>query len=464
MRLVLKNFHIVDETSNFVGSVVIDNGIIGAVISDEEDFPQNVLNTKEVERAEVDADMVIQGRRKLTLMPAFIDLHAHFRDPGFPDKETLESASLAAAAGGYGTVVCMANTKPVTDTLEKAAALKKRSDVLNLIDLYPVLSLTKNMDGKELSGISELPAGDGQARLPLMLSEDGKDINDEAIFLAALKEARRLGVPVSCHCDFGGGEAETAKQQRKPRSVWSRIEENNGVRRAIELGKQAGCHIHIAHVSTKESAEMIRNTKSTLPPSTLHSPSFTLTCEATPHHISCTEGDAHKLGDESYGRVNPPLRTEEDRQAIIAAIQDGTIDAIATDHAPHTKADKAAGAPGFTGLETGFASCYTNLIAKNDQPETGRSGDSRQKKFDLRRLSALMSANPARILGLDDRGRIAPGLRADLVIADLNAVRTVKGNNFYSRGHCTPFEGWELWGKILMTIQRGRIVFSAGEQ
>jgi dihydroorotase len=461
-RIVLKNFHIVDESTDISGSVVIDDGIITAVIPDGESSPENILNEKEVERSALSAAILINGGGELTLMPAFIDLHAHFRDPGFPGKETLESASLAAAAGAYGTVVCMANTMPPVDTFEKALELKNRSDHIGLIDLYPVLSLTKNMEGKELSGITELSAEGGKMQLPLMLSEDGKDVSDETVFLAALKEASRLKIPVSCHCDFGGGEAETAKQQGKPRSVWSRIEENNGTRRAIELGKQAGCHIHIAHVSTKESAEMVRMAKQEN--SKTQNPNFLLSCEATPHHIGCTEDDAHRLGDETNGRVNPPLRTEDDRQAIIAAIKDGTIDAIATDHAPHTGADKAAGAPGFSGLETGFASCFTSLVLKDGPAAKASGGEASKNNINLCRLSALMSANPARILGLGDRGRIAPGLRADLVIADLSAAWTVTGNNFRSRGKISPFEGRKLYGKIIMTIHRGSIVFSSEGQ
>jgi dihydroorotase len=370
-------------------------------------------------------------------MPAFVDLHAHFRDPGFPQKETLESASLAAAAGGYGTVVCMANTNPVIDTLEKAVSLKERSDALGLIDLYPVLSLSKNMEGRELSGIKNLPAG---CALPLMLSEDGKDLADERLFLAAMAEARRLGIPVSCHCDFGGIEAEAAQAAGRPRAEWSRMGENNAVRRVIELGKRAGCHIHIAHVSTMEAAALIHAAKS--PPA---NPPFTLTCEATPHHIGATVEDAMRMGAESLGRVNPPLRTEADRRAIAAAVCNGVIDAIATDHAPHSEADKAAGAPGFTGLETAFAACFSAL------------------NIDLRRLSALMSANPARILGLykgpGGRGRIAQGRRADLVIADTRAVWKVRPEQCKSRGKCGPFTGRELRGKILVTIRGGRITF-----
>jgi dihydroorotase len=425
---VLKNFRMVDEAADVFGTLVVEDGIIREVAAGAADAGSS-------------ADMVIDGYgfgEGAVLMPAFVDLHAHFRDPGFPKKETLESASLAAAAAGYGTVVCMANTDPVIDTLEKAVSLKERSDALGLIDLYPVLSLSKNMEGRELSGIRNLPAG---CALPLMLSEDGKDLADERLFLAAMAEARRLGIPVSCHCDFGGIEAEAAKAAGRPRAEWSRIEENNAVRRAIELGKRAGCHVHIAHVSTMEAAALIREAKKS-PPANPH---FTLTCEATPHHIGAAEEDAVRMGAESLGRVNPPLRSEADRRAIGAAVCDGVIDAIATDHAPHSEADKAAGAPGFTGLETAFAACLSTL------------------NIDLRRLSALMSANPARILGLykgpGGRGRIAQGQRADLVIADTRAVWKVRPEQFKSRGKCSPFTGRELRGKIFVTIRGGMITF-----
>jgi dihydroorotase len=273
-----------------------------------------------------------------------------------------------------------------------------------------VLSLTKNMEGRELSEIKNVSIKELAAAGVLMLSEDGKDVEDDALFIAAMEEAKRLGVPVSCHCDLGG--------------------ENDATRRAIELGKKAGGHIHIAHVSTKEAADFIRLTKQSLPANS----GFTLTCEATPHHIGATEEDARRMGDKTFGRVNPSLRSEADRQAIIAALQDGTIDAIATDHAPHSEADKAAGSPGFTGLETAFAACHSHLA------DAG-----------LRRLSALMSANPARILGLQDRGRIAEGLRADLVMVDTEAMWKVEPDKFKSRGKCSPYAGKELRGKVLMT-------------
>jgi dihydroorotase len=427
VRVVLKNFRIVDETQDFFGGLVVEYGLI-----------QDIIDTGNIP----DGDIVIDGRafgESAVLMPAFIDLHAHFRDPGFPEKETLESASLAAVAGGFTSVVCMANTKPVIDTVDKARLLKARADALGLIDLYPVLSLTNNMEGLELSGIKDLSYEKNSIRLPLMLSEDGKDVADDGLFLAAMKEAKRLGIPISCHCDFGGPEAEAAKSSGSKRAEWSRMEENFAVRRAIELGKTAGCHIHIAHVSTKEAVQTIREVKK----SSVSGNGFTLTCEATPHHIGATEEDAERMGNETYGRVNPPLRSKDDCEALVAALCDGVIDTIATDHAPHSDNDKSAGMPGFTGLETAYTVCLSTL-----GPGIG-----------LQRLSALMSANAARILGLEDRGRIAKGFRADLVIADTEAKWKVEPEKFKSKGKCSPFAGKTLRGKTVMTFNAGKIVF-----
>ncbi|AEF82159.1 dihydroorotase [Leadbettera azotonutricia] len=420
--ILLKNFRLVDEEIDMRGSLVIINGTIAALIPEnaKQDtpfplFPKSALV--------IDGDHLPGGA---LIMPAFVDLHAHFRDPGFPDKEVLESASMAAAAGGYGTVVCMANTKPVIDTIEKAGALKKRSDALGLVDLYPVMSLTKNMEGKELSGIADLREADFPSPFVRMLSEDGKDVADPELFLKAMNEARRLGIPISCHCDFEG--------------------ENNATSRAIELGRKAGCHIHIAHVSTKEAVQAIREAKKN------PQPPFRISCEAMPHHIALTEEDARALGDESWGRVNPPLRTEADRQAIIEGLLDGTIDAIATDHAPHSDTDKEKGAPGFTGLETAFSVCYAKLC--------------KTREIGLQRLSSLMSAKPARLIGFgnegpEGRGRLAQGFRGDLVLIDPESRWKADPDRAKSRGKNSPFNGCILPGEILMTLHKGRIVFSS---
>ena len=448
--LVLKNFRLVDETMDEYGSVIAEDGIIKEVYSAS--FAENAV--REIERAAANADMVLNGsltddgsKSSLALMPAFVDLHAHFRecpnpvesvDPaaGALPSETLESACLAAAAGGFGTVVCMANTKPVTDTIEKVRAVKNRADALGLVDVYPVLSLTRGMEGTELSEISLLAEKQGTVpaeKIIRLLSEDGKDIKDERIFLAAMEQARRTGIPLSCHCDLDG--------------------ENNAVKRVLSLMKQSGCRVHIAHVSAKEAAAMIREAKKE---------SALVSCEVTPHHLSLTEKDAFALGPETHGRVNPPLRTEEDRLALIAAIIDGTVDAIATDHAPHSRADKERGAPGFSGLETAFAVCYSTLVVPG--------------AINLSKLSSMLSAAPARILGLDgksagvsdspvtscaDKGRglIAPGLRADFAVVDTEAKWIVAPETFKSRGKNSPFTGRKLSGQIVFTIMKGVITY-----
>jgi len=440
MQTILKNFRLIDEVTDTTGTLIIENGFILGV------FPDELKGTihESVWLPENDCAAMVIDSKALTfsgelplLMPAFIDLHAHFRDPGLSQEnvplpsEMLESASLSAAAGGFCTVVCMANTNPPIDTIEKAATLKSRSDALGLIDLYPVLSLTKNMEGKELSEITLL-SPDGGSYLPPMLSEDGKDIADDDLFLAAMKEAKRLNIPISCHCDLGG-------------------DENSAVRRVIELGKKASCHIHIAHVSTKEALETIYEVKREIMGGEARGePGFHLTCEVTPHHLCLTEDDAKRLGEKTWGRVNPPLRSEADRQALIHALNYGVVDAIATDHAPHTTAGKEAGAPGFSGFETAFAAVYTELV---------RGGAD----INLKRLSFLMSASPANLLGLgagpQARGRLLPGHRADLVIIDPTAEWTVDPALFKSRGKNSPFKGRKLYGKVMMTLHGGRVVF-----
>jgi dihydroorotase len=446
MRTILKNFRLVDEGIDTTGTLIIENGFISTVFTDA--YKGTIIESLSLSEDD-DVTMVINGKALSSsnelplLMPAFVDLHAHFRDPGLHEKdapfpaEVLESASLSAAAGGFGTVVCMANTNPPIDTIEKATDLKRRSDALGIIDLYPVLSLTKNMEGKELSEITLL-SPDGGPYLPPMLSEDGKDLVDDDLFLAAMKEAKRLDIPISCHCDLGG-------------------DENSAVRRVIELGKKADCRIHIAHVSTKEAIDTIyQEQQDNLlwfdSPNYKIEPNFALTCEATPHHLCLTEVDAKKLGEKTWGRVNPPLRSEEDRQALVHSLAYGVVETIATDHAPHTAAGKEAGAPGFSGFETAFTAVYTELVRNS-------------ATIDLKQLSSLMSLEPANLLGLDDgpqaRGLLLQGYRADLVIIDPAVEWTVDPDTFKTRGKNSPFKGRKFYGKILMTLHGGRVVFSA---
>jgi dihydroorotase len=486
MKTIFANFRIVDAEKDVDGAIVVEDGLIKKIVTGPacSDFLAELA----------DADRYIDGAKlKSTvapheppvILPAFIDLHAHFRDPGFPQKETLESAALAAVKSGYTTLVCMANTSPVTDTFAAAAALKARSDVLGLIDLYPAMSLTKGMMGKELTEIGiiqkgeSLPPCSGALRLryssqqatdkPLwfatqtpevnprsgfttatpptciqawnfsqstkhqkqnresgfattpihILSEDGRDIQNDEIFINALRAAAAADIPVSGHCDRDG--------------------ENAATERALRLAKETGAHIHLAHVSTKEAAAMTAAAKRERPGK--------VTAEATPHHFFLNDSQADKLGRDTFGKVAPPLRSEADREAVLEAVLDGTIDAIATDHAPHTDADKEAGAPGFSGLETAFGVACTAII---------KSGES-----DLCHLSRLMSAAPAQILGLKDRGILEIGKRADFAIVQPETHWIVDKTSFRSRGKNTPFHGMELSGIVLFTVFGGKIVYEA---
>ena len=416
MSMLIRHVRMVDERTDTLGSLWIEDQRIAAIFYQEDPEPALRREGKRPGLTIEGPELTASGNPPL-LLPAFVDLHAHFRDPGFPEKETLESGCLAAAAGGYGTVVCMANTRPVIDTLEAAQALQTRAQALGLIDLYPVLSLTQGMEGKSTAPLEALEGGSGPRDLPRLLSEDGKDVEDPLVFQRALRMARDLGLPVSCHCDWEG--------------------EDRATQRVLDLGRETGASVHVAHVSTTGALEAIRRAKA--------GGKFPLTCEVTPHHLALTAQDAETLGAQTQGRVNPPLRQEADRQEILRALEDGTVDAIATDHAPHRGADKEGGAPGFTGLETAFAVCFSVLVG--------------ERRMGLKKLSALMGAQPARILGLLDRGRLEVGLRGDVTLIDPEKRWTVRPNLFLSRGKNSPFANRELRGRVLMTIHGGRIVY-----
>jgi dihydroorotase len=435
MRIVFEQVRLVDHSMDRRGTLTIDGGSI-------RDISFQKYNAFQIDEPYRGPAMRIDcSGTDWVLMPAFVDLHAHFRDPGFPEKETLESASLAAAAGGYGTLVCMANTRPPIDNLALARQIQRRSRQVGLIDLYPVLALTRGMEGCDTGHLEAVGAEELQDTVRL-LSEDGKDVADDEILRRAFRAARRLGLRVSYHCDWGGPEAEAAKAGGESRSLWSRIEENRATERVLALAAEGDIPIHIAHISTKEALEMVRKARQKVQPG-----GFQVTGEVTPHHLACTEEDANRLGPETYGRVNPPLRSSDDISALISGIQDGTIDAIATDHAPHTEADKAAGAPGFIGLETAFAVSYTTLVGGNH--------------CSLQKLSSLMSYKPSRILGLADRGFLAPWARADLVLVDPTAEWVVQKTDFKSRSSNSPFIGHKFTGRILMTLHEGRVVYGS---
>jgi dihydroorotase len=346
----------------------------------------------------------------LTCLPAFCDLHAHFRDPGLTHKEDLASGSHAAVRGGYTAVNLMANTKPVISSRLQVQDILDRAAAIGLVDVHQCASITKNMDGMTVDHLKSL----GEA--VRIISDDGHDVMDARVMLQAMTAASRLGLTVMCHCE-----------DMNLSGTDYRLAEDLMTHRNIELARAAGCCLHIAHVSTEGSMRAVIAAKEQ---------GQAVTCEVTPHHLALTSATSY--------RVNPPLRTQQDVDFLIRAVKQGWVDAIATDHAPHTTDDKAAGAPGMVGLETAFGVCYTTLV--------------RPGHITLARLTELMSRNPARILSLN-KGCIAPGYDGDLVLVDLDTPWTVDTTAFASKGHNTPFAGKTLLGRVVMTVKAGRVVY-----
>ena len=465
MSLRFRGLRLVDARRDEMGDLAIEGDRIVSV--GKADAPDRVSGPL------VDIDCAAgSGGRALVLMPAFVDLHVHFRDPGFPEKESLESGLLAAAAGGFGTVAAMANTRPVTDRASQAIALRSRALALGLADYFPVLAMTRGLEGKDLSHLEELSAlrddeaargeGGGLASASYsirMISDDGRDLASDEVMLAAMRKAAALGLAVACHCEIGpalvppGSDAKSWYASEEGLAA-DRAAEIRGVERALRLARESDCAIHLCHLSTRESLDRVREAK--------YRQGHRVSCEVTPHHLCLAAAEARDAGAAGRGRVNPWLRTDDDRLAMAEALADGTIDAIATDHAPHGEADKEAGAPGFVGLETAFSLVHDRLCdpGENIRGATrgGRDGRSGEARIGLRRLSRLMSLNPARILGLPDRGLLEVGSRADLVLIDPGEEWLVDPGLFRSRGANSLLAGRALRGRVIMTIHEGRIV------
>ncbi|WP_373844641.1 dihydroorotase [Clostridium sp.] len=391
MELLIKEARIVDYYQDFIGDIYIADGII------------NKIGVNLNERC-----LKIDGEG-LVVMPSFVDLHVHFREPGFTRKEDIESGSRAAVKGGYTMVNLMANTNPVCSSMDIVDYVLNRARQLGLIDVHQCVSITDNFGGKDISHLDKL---DNRVKI---ISEDGKDVADSSVMLEAMVKARELGKIVMCH-----------SEDHSLSNIDMRLAENIMTWRNIALSQFTGCAAHIAHVSTKEAMEYIIEGKIK---------GFNITCEATPHHIVLYENDY---------RVNPPIRTKEDRDFLIEAIKDGWVDTISTDHAPHTSEDKMQGAPGISGIETAFSLCYTNLV---------KGGH-----ITLNRLSEIMSKNPSDILGVK-KGRITVGYDGDLVLLDLNREHNIQKDKFLSKGKNTPFEGYRVFGDVVKTIKAGKVVF-----
>ncbi|MCR5253050.1 MAG: dihydroorotase [Treponema sp.] len=460
-NLVIYNARLVDEHTDAFGAVLISNGKILSVFKTDLCTEESAVQLAEGVFASCDEPVELVDAKGLVLAPAFIDMHVHLRYPGQTQKEDLNSGLHATAAGGFGTIVAMPNTNPVVSSAELAHQIEKEAEQIGLTKVFQTVSITKDFGGKDVSHLNEID----RQTIPV-ITEDGHDVLSSSIMLEGMKIAGEKDVIVSCHSEdpelalkakpYRAAALELMKKYNLsswaaddeksfmdcPVSVIDEIDNNlsaanrllaiaedSATYRNIQLAKEAGCHVHIAHCSTKNSIEMVRAAKKEIEQNQVRSAHFKVTCEVTPHHLALS-GEEEPL---IRALVNPPLRTEEDRLAVIEALRDGTADVISTDHAPHTADDKAAGSPGFSGAETAFAVCNTVLVKENG--------------FTLSELSKLMSANPARILGLK-KGLLEPGYDADLVILDTEKRWEVHGADFKSKGKATPFEDETLTGKV----------------
>ena len=392
--MIIKNIRIIDNKQDFTGDILIKEGIITAI-------GKNLPNEEELQYD--------YSGKNFILMPAFTDLHVHFRDPGFTYKEDVISGSKAAINGGFTAVNLMPNTNPVCSSLELAKNVEKRVQEVGFITANQTLSMTKDLQGKDYEHLKTLKKGE-----VLFVTDDGRGVNDDMVMEEIVKICKEKEIVIMSHAE---DSRYSATDMRKA--------ENEMTFRDLELCRKYDGRIHFCHVSTIEAIEAIAKYKAK---------GVRVTCEVTPHHITAT-------GEETnHYRVNPPLREQKDIDALIKAIQSGIVDAIATDHAPHSAEDKANGAPGMTGLEIAFPLCYTALV------KTG--------KITLQQLVKLMSTTPSAMMHLN-KGKIEEGLNADFVIVELETPYIIDSSQFLSKGKNTPFNGKEVYGRVVETFRNG---------
>lgn len=376
------------------------------------------------------------------VMPGLVDLHVHLRDPGLTYKEDIETGAKAAARGGYTTILAMPNTKPVIDTPDKVNYVKNKAEKVAPIHVLQVGAVTMEQNGERLADIR----GMAEAGIPA-ISEDGKSVMDARLYREAMEIASELDIPVLAHCEdknmVNGGvmNADDRSEELGMKGITNAVEDVI-VARDIVLAKETGARLHLCHCSTEDSVEMIRQAKAA---------GLKVSGEVCPHHFTLTSQDIP--GDDSSYKMNPPLRTARDRDALLEGLRDGTIDAIATDHAPHSAQEKnqsIAKSPfGIVGLETAVSLTVTRLL------EPG--------VITPLRMAELMSWHPARIAGLNC-GTLEEGSPADVVIIDPKEEYVIDKNTFASKGRNTPFDGWKVRGKVKMTICGGKIVYDDSQE
>lgn len=396
-------------------NIIIEN--VNIVDSNKTEYGKIVIENGIIvdpSRISEDMDYEIIDGRGLTALPSFADTHTHFREPGFEYKETIETGSKAAARGGYTTVLLMGNTNPPCSSSEVINKVVNRGKEIGLIEILQAGTISDGIKGESLDHLDDVSTSTS------FITDDGKGVMNDKLMYDAMNYAREKGLTVVSHAeDHYFSDTDM------------RLAENLMTFRDIDLCRITGARLHLAHVSTVEAVERIVAAKKEGLP---------VTFEVTPHHI---------FGDSSLGyRVNPPLREQKDIEAIIEAIKDGYVDSIGTDHAPHTVEDKKNGSPGISGIETSFPICYTVLV--------------RQNGITLNELSKIMSENPSKILGLN-KGLIEEGYEGDLVLVETDTEYEIDSSEFASKGKNTPFDGRKVFGKVMMTIKHGNIVYKGAD-
>ncbi len=370
----------------------------------------------------------------LMVAPAFVDVHVHLREPGFGYKERIATGSMAAARGGYSTVCSMPNLNPVPDSVEN---LKVQQDIIDSdakIEVLPYAAITIGRKGEELVDVAALHDK------VCAFSDDGSGVQVDGMMERAMTEAVKHDALIAAHCEveelLKGGyihDGEYARQHNH-KGICSESEWEQ-VRRDIEIAERVGCRYHVCHISTKETVQLVREAKAR---------GVKVTCETGPHYLIFSDMD---LQEDARWKMNPPIRSAEDRAALIEGIKDGTIDMIATDHAPHSVEEKSRGlkdsAMGIVGLETAFAALNTHLVRKG--------------VITLEHLVKIMSENPRKVFRIE--GGIEVGQRADVVLLDVNREWRVDSEKFFSMGKITMFDGREMTGDVVITIHRGEVVY-----
>ena len=398
----------------------------------------SLIDTIGTSISENGVNRVFNAQDKYFLIPGFVDVHTHLREPGFSYKETIKSGTAAGAKAGYTALCTMPNLNPVPDCVEN---LRVQTDIIDrdaVIKVYPFASITMGRQGR-----GELVDFDSLKDRVIGFSDDGTGVQEEETMLAAMEKCAKAGKIVSAHCEvndlLNGGYIHDGEYCRyhNHKGICS-ASEYEQIARDVELAEKTGVHYHVCHISAKESVDIIRKAKAR---------GINVTCETGPHYLTMCDED---LQEDGRFKMNPPLRSKDDMQALIEGVKDGTVDVIATDHAPHSREEKSKGleksAMGVVGLETAFSVLYTKLV------KTGI--------ITLEKLINMMSVKPREIFSIPG-GRIEKGMPADLALLSLDDEWTVKPDEFVTMGRATPFEGWKVYGRNLLTICEGEIVYEA---